>query len=88
MDFPERLRQACPGLKVATDAPVLDSHGRDWSDLPSKVKILDAKTGKPIPDAYVRSIPRAQLVYVIQTYLRRRGINLPPPVFGASRFLF
>ena len=34
MEFSTLLTQACPGLHVATDSQTLDSHGRDWSDLP------------------------------------------------------
>jgi FAD/FMN-containing dehydrogenase len=34
MEFSTILAQACPGLRVETDPQILDSHGRDWSDLP------------------------------------------------------
>ena len=34
MEFSTFLAQACPGLRLSTDPQILDSHGRDWSDLP------------------------------------------------------
>jgi FAD/FMN-containing dehydrogenase len=34
MKFSEILNAECPDLKVETDPGILESHGRDWSDLP------------------------------------------------------
>ena len=34
MNFAELLKTECPGLKVETAPAILESHGRDWSDLP------------------------------------------------------
>ena len=34
MTFAATLKTACPELRVETDPSILDSHGRDWSDLP------------------------------------------------------
>jgi FAD/FMN-containing dehydrogenase len=34
MTFPATLKAACPDLRVETDPSILDSHGRDWSDVP------------------------------------------------------
>ena len=36
MNYSTMLAQSCPGLRVVTDPQILDSHGRDWSDLPFK----------------------------------------------------
>lgn len=47
------LRSACPGLRVVTDPPVLESHGRDWT-----------RFREPRPSAVVfpDSIPQVQQV--------------------------
>ena len=34
MKFATILQQECPGLEIETSAQILESHGRDWSDLP------------------------------------------------------
>lgn len=34
MKFSAILEKTCPGLKVETTASILESHGRDWSDIP------------------------------------------------------